>query len=156
GRALVEQDKLQPFDLQQLNLREVPVIDTEKIRFEKQAADLRREAQGFSVGEVEIQRQQLQIQDAVNHGLLTECEAREGNLAVERQFRDLLLNSLNAQEKLTTDPEKIAQIQLQIDQVRRMGIEFSDAERFARGFNSAIGTVGDAFERLGQNVSKAL
>jgi hypothetical protein len=39
--------------------------------------------------------------------------------------------------------------------VQEVAVELSAAERFAKGFNSQIDTVGDAFERFGQNVSNA-
>jgi hypothetical protein len=151
GREFKKSSALSPITAEQ-----VQVIDREALDREKRVADLRQQALQFGVEDIELRRQELQIQNAVNRGALTEAEGRQAILATQRQFRDVMIESLKAQERLATDPQQIAQIRLQIEQIQTLGVEFSNAQRFARGFGSQIETVGDAFERLGQNVSRAL
>src|SRR5882672_4975704 len=156
GRESQKNTQLQALTLEQVAALQVPVIDPAVVERERRITDLRRQASEFGVAELELRRQEVQIQNAVNQGALTEAEGREAILATQRQFRDVMLEALKAQEALTTDPEGLAQLKLQAEQIRSLGVEFSNAQRFARGFGSQIETVGDAFDRFGQNVSRAL
>jgi tape measure domain-containing protein len=104
-----------------------------------------------------LRLQETQIQNQVNRGILTEAQAQQQLAGARRAARDELIASLDAQLQ-AVGANSIAglQIQEQIERLRFMGVELTNVERFARGFGSAMDTVGDAFERFGQNVSRAL
>jgi hypothetical protein len=96
------------------------------------------------------------IGDAINRGQLTPGEAEVAGLAANRNFADELQRVLDRKRAIgALDADGIRNLQDEISLHQRLGTAISDSERFMRGFNSAIGTVGDAFERFGQNVSRA-
>src|SRR5262249_22931957 len=96
------------------------------------------------------------IGDALNRGQLTPGEAEVLNQAASREFANNLRDILASKEKIgALDAVTRDDLREQIELQDRLGTSISNSERFARGFNSAIGTVGDAFDRFGQNVSRA-
>jgi len=50
---------------------------------------------------------------------------------------------------------RAAKIDEEIASLRNLGVELTAAQRFMRGFNSEVESTGDAFERLGQNLSRS-
>jgi tape measure domain-containing protein len=101
--------------------------------------------------------QEVQIQNQVNRGLLTEAEAQKQLGAARRAARDEIIATLEAQLRAVgANTVEGLQIIEQIERTKTLGLELSNAERFMRGFGSATEGVGDAFERLGQNVARAL
>jgi tape measure domain-containing protein len=113
-----------------------------------------------SRGELADQRlriQEVQIQNQLNRGLLTEADAQRALNAARRAGRDELIASLEQEQKAVgLNSMRGLQIAEEIERLRFLGVELSSTERFMRGFNSAVESVGDAFERFGQNVSRAL
>lgn len=101
--------------------------------------------------------QEVQIQNQVTTGLLTEIQAQKQLNAVRAAARAEIIAKLEAQLK-AVDANSLEglQIQEQIEKTKLLGVELSNAQRFMRGFGAATEDVGDAFERLGQNVSRAL
>jgi len=105
----------------------------------------------------QLRIQEVQIQNQVNRGLLTEAEAQRQLAAVRRAARGEIIATLEAQLKAVgANTIEGLQIIEQIERTKTLGVELSNAERFMRGFGSATESVGEAFERLGQNVSRAL
>jgi len=106
-----------------------------------------------------LRLEEVRIQNQVQLGLLTEAEARQAILAVQRQQRDEILRALETEREFAIELgnlTRVSQIDVEIERVRLLGVELSNNERFMRGFNSQIEDSGDAFERFGQNVSRAL
>jgi hypothetical protein len=125
-------------------------------------SDIDAETADVNRRRAEIQNQQLriqevQIQNQVNRGLLSEAEAQRQLAVARRAARDEILATLEAQlEAVGANTIEGLQILEQIERTKTLGLELSNAERFMRGFGRATETVGDAFERLGENVSRAL
>jgi hypothetical protein len=104
-----------------------------------------------------VRVQEAQIQNQVTQGLLTEAEARQRLNAARAASRDELI-ALLEQERNAVGLSSLRGLQIteEIEQMRLLGVELSNTERFMRGFNSQIEDSGAAFERFGQNVSRAL
>jgi len=96
------------------------------------------------------------IQDALSRGQLTGGEAELLRQGSAREFANQLREVLALKEKLlaVNDP-LLEDLRDEIELYDRLGVAISDTERFMKGFNSQIDTVGDAFERFGANVSRA-
>lgn len=105
---------------------------------------------------LEIRRQQIAVEESLNQGLLTRADAqRQINelLRQESAIRIAKLQAERSREGITID--QVAQIDLEIERYRNLGVELTAAQRFMRGFNSEVESTGDAFERLGQNLSRS-
>jgi hypothetical protein len=122
--------------------------------------DADRAAAAQARGELADQRlriQEVQIQNQLNRGLLTEAEAQRALSAARQASRGELISTLEAErEAVGLNSLRGLQITEEIERLRFLGVELSNSERFARGFAGAMETVGDAFERFGQNVARAL
>lgn len=119
----------------------------------KAAAEAARDAQ---VPLIELRTKQVQIQDQVNQGVLTEAEGRQQILALQRQSAAIQISILEAQKKTVAgDAVAVAIIDEQIAGLRSLGVELNNAQRFMKGFGRETETVGDIFERFGQNVANA-
>ena len=113
-------------------------------------AQLQRQAKEFSVTDAELRVKELEIQTALTLGTLNEAEAKRATLAVQREYRDALIASLQAQQQLDADdPLKVAQIQAQIEQLKTLGVELSPLQGFFKGFRSQAETLAESFERIG-------
>lgn len=111
---------------------------------------------GADLADARLRVQEVQIQNQLNRGLLTEAEAQRALNAARRAGRDELISKLEAErESLDVNSLRGLQITEEIERLRFLGQELSLSERFMRGFNSAVEDVGDSFERFAQNVSNA-
>lgn len=125
--------------------------------FEKMV-ELQRKSSEFRVLDNQLALEEQRIQNAVNVGLLNEAEGRERLTAIQAQFRDRLIESLEAdreRQRILGDKEAVARLDLEIERLQTLGVQLNNAGRFMRGFGSEVDTVGDAFERFGQNVSNS-
>ena len=105
---------------------------------------------------VNLRTQQLEIQNAIGTGIISESDGRRAINALLREERDIQIAILEARKN---DPgvsgfDK-ARIDEQIASIRNMGVELTNAQRFMKGFGSAVEDVGDIFDRFGQNVAKS-
>lgn len=108
--------------------------------------------------DLEIRKQVEIVQNQVNAGIISEAQGRKNLLAIEAQYRDSILAALDAERQLAElqgDPIRAANIAIQIEQYRMLGVELDGASRFMRGFGGEVEDVGDIFERFGANVSRA-
>jgi hypothetical protein len=105
---------------------------------------------------IDIRRQQLEVENAIELGVISQADGRQAINALLREERDLRTAALEA-EKLTEgiSAKRVAEINAEIASIRNLGVELTATQRFMRGFNSAIETTGDAFERLGQGISQS-
>jgi hypothetical protein len=105
---------------------------------------------------LEIRRQQAAVENAINQGLLTRAEGQQQLNALLRQESELRIAALQAErERPGITIDQIAQIDLEIERLKTLGVELTAAQRFMRGFGSEVESTGDAFERLGQNISRS-
>lgn len=96
------------------------------------------------------------IDDALNRGQITAGEAELLGQGANRELANKLRELIELKRQSgDLDNERLADLQDEIALLDRLGVSISNSERFMRGFNSATESVGDAFERFGQNVSKA-
>ena len=105
---------------------------------------------------LEIRRQQVAVENAINQGLLNRAEGQQQINALLRQESELRIAALQAERArpgITVD--QIAQIDVEIERLKTLGVELTAAQRFMRGFGSEVESTGDAFERLGQNISRS-
>jgi hypothetical protein len=115
-----------------------------------QAADL------FGIRDTQLRTQEIAIQNQIQAGILTEVEGRKAILAAQRAGRDELIKFLQIQQQSgTLTAEQYENFNLQIEQLRTLGLELDNSSRFIKGFGSEIEDVGDIFERFGRNVSGA-
>lgn len=103
------------------------------------------------LADLEIQRQQLEVQNAVERGLITEREARETLLELDRQSAALRIQFLERERGRLTDPEKIAQINVEIEKLRNIGLQLSPIEGFFKGLNNETDTLAEKLEDLGRS-----
>ena len=105
---------------------------------------------------LDLRRQQVAVENQIASGILDQAEGRRQINEILRQERDLRQASLLAELKqLDLAPDRRAQIQLELEGIRNLGVELTAAQRFMRGFGSEIESVGDIFERFGQNLSRS-
>jgi hypothetical protein len=96
------------------------------------------------------------ISDAFNRGAITPEQAETASQAANLQLAASLREVLAVKEQTVgVDKSVLDDLRDEIDLHQRLGTVISNSERFMRGFNSSIETVGNAFERFGQNVSRA-
>lgn len=120
--------------------------------------NLRKESSQFDILDAKLRTEELKIQNAINRGVLDEAEGRRATLAVQREYRDSMIASLEAAQKLAEingNALQVAQLGEQIEGLRNLGAELSNADRFMRGLGQGAESTGDAFERLGQNISNS-
>jgi hypothetical protein len=97
------------------------------------------------------------IGDAVNRGQLTSDQADALGQQANRQYASQLREILALeQQRGEISQSRIDDLADEINLYDRLGTTISASERFMRGFNSSIISVGDAFDRFGQNVAGAL
>lgn len=114
----------------------------------RRARELDRAAR---VEDIAVQQQELQIQQAISQGVISEAQGKEATLAIQRQLRDVLIASLEAQKALETDPEKLARLNLEIQKLATFGQQLTPAQAFFKGLRSEAETTAEAFERIGSN-----
>lgn len=103
-----------------------------------------------------FQRSGRFIEDAITRGQLTAGEAELLQQGAAGDFANQLREVLAIKEKMVgVDKAVLDDLRDEIDLYSRLSVAVSNTERFMRGFNSQIETVGDAFERFGANVSRA-
>lgn len=137
-------------DLPTNQIARTPTADELKAREALRQAD--RAAIQFQRDDLELQRQELVIQNAVNAGVLNEAQGRSAILAVQRQYRDVLIQSLELQKTPGLDPEKLARINIEIERLRSLGQELTPAQAFFKGLRSEAETAAEAFERIGTSL----
>ncbi len=103
------------------------------------------------LADLAVQQQELQIQQAISQGVISEAQGKEATLAIQRQLRDVLISSLEAQKALETDPEKLARLNLEIQKLATFGQQLTPAQAFFKGLRSEAETTAEAFERIGSN-----
>jgi tape measure domain-containing protein len=136
------------------NISGFPSITTQQ-DIDAQIVDVNR-ARG-DLANQRLRIQEVQIENQVTQGLLSQADAQKQLNAVRAASRDEIIKTLEEQRKAVgIDSLEGLRITEEIEKTRLLGVELSNAQRFMRGFGSATETVGDAFERLGQNVSRAL
>ena len=107
-------------------------------------------------GLLDLRRQQVAVENQIEQGILNQADGRRQINEILRQERDLRQATLLAELKqIDLAPEIRAQKQLELESIRNLGVELTAAQRFMRGFGSEVDSVGDAFERLGQNLSRS-
>lgn len=112
----------------------------------RQLRELQRQA---NLADLQVQQQELAIQQAVTLGVISEAEGKERTLELQRQLRDVLIQSLEAQRANETDPEVIARLNLEIQKLATLGAQLSPAQAFFKGLKSQAETTAEAFERIG-------
>lgn len=109
--------------------------------------------QEFRIQDLELRGKELEIQNAINAGVISEAQGKEATLAIQRQYRDVLISQLEIQKQsLGLDQESIekrAELNAQIEQLKGLGAELSPAQAFFKGLRQETETTAEAFERLG-------
>lgn len=156
--ALEEQQKLlktlQSFT-PKLNESELPsaLITPDLSPIQQKARERIREAQDATnaarLADLRIQQQELQIQNAIAAGVISEADGREAILAIQRQSAAAQIQALELQKQIEIDPEKIARINIEIEKLKTLGFELSPAQAFFKGLRSQAETTAEAFERIG-------
>lgn len=126
-----------------------PNVDPVTRRAREELGTIQQAVIDFRVKDLELQQQEVQIQNAVNSGILTEAQGKEVTLAIQRQYRDVLIQSLELQKAGTIDPEQIGRINVQIEQLRGLGAELTPLQALFKGFRSQAETLADSFEKIG-------
>lgn len=153
----IKRNALPAFDLDKtpqetvLNTRVDPLIEQAQARItaiqdQQAAGDLRI---------IQLRRQQLEIENAIEIGLINEADGRQAINAVLREQRDIQIAILEARRAASTDAFEIESINEQIAGIRTLGVELTNAQRFMKGFGSQVESVGDIFDRFGANVARA-
>lgn len=136
--------------VEQLNLAQQSLSDQIAAR---DAASAR-----FAQLDSDLRVKELQIQNAINAGVLTESEGRKAILATQREFRDSMIAALEAQREFAItqgDATQIQRLNEQIEGLRGLGVELNNTQRFLRGIGSEAEDIGDIFERFGRNVANS-
>jgi hypothetical protein len=96
------------------------------------------------------------IDELFNRGALTpeQADALRQQAALGRA--SAINANLGGPNAKFIDKDDIQNLRDEVNLMTQLGTAISDTERFMRGFNAATISVGDAFERFGQNVSQAL
>src|SRR5262249_35299042 len=95
------------------------------------------------------------IEDAIARGQITGGEAELLRQGAAGDFANKLRGVLARQRASGGEENTLDDLQDEINLFDRLSVSISNTERFMRGFNSQVETVGDAFDRFGQNVSRA-
>lgn len=91
-------------------------------------------------------------------GLLTEEEARKRILEVQREMRGELEKSLRidlASATLADDPRRVEQIKRELEQLRLLGVELSNVQKFRKALFGENGT-DRIFEDLGRDIRSTI
>ncbi len=109
----------------------------------------------FRTADLELQQQELGIQNLIATGAITESVGKEATLAIQRQYRDVLIESLEIQKNAINpilDPEKLARLNIEIEKLKSLGLELSPSQAFFKGLRSEAETTAEAFQRIGANL----
>lgn len=133
----------------ELLLGQAKEIDNQDALKKAEADRQKALASDFRLKDLALQKQEVAIQNAINAGVLTEAQGKEQTLALQRQYRDVLINSLELQKQAGLNPEQIAQINVQIEQLKGLGAELTPLGALFKGFRSQAETLAESFERIG-------
>ena len=98
----------------------------------------------------------MQIDREINRGAVNEADARRQINELLRQEAQFKIQIKEAELQKDISPSRRAAILEQIEELKNVGVELTNTERFMQGFRSSIESTGDAFDRLGQNISRSL
>jgi hypothetical protein len=143
---------------QQLEVQGVAGVPQVVLDARQKMLDLQKQGAEFAVLDNKLGLEEQRIQNAVTAGVLTEVEGRQALVAVQGQFRDVMIASLEAErerQRILGNAADVARLDVQVEQLRALGVELSNGQRFMRGFGSETEAVGDIFERFGQNVANS-
>jgi tape measure domain-containing protein len=104
--------------------------------------------------ERKLRTEERDIQEDIYRGVLSEAEGRARVLKIQRQYRGELLAAYEAQRDLAIalgQVNRVSELEEQIQQVRQLGVELSNTQRFLRGLGDTV-TYGDLFETLGSGL----
>ena len=154
--ALRQSFKPEPLNLERDQL--LPIAqETAQQRRAREAAVLREQLTRGNLIEIErLRLAQIQLNDAVETGALAQVDAQRTMNEYLRQEATLRIQNLELKKADITDKAELLRIDQEIANLRGMGRELNNLQQFMVGFNSEIDTVGDAFKRLGQNISRSL
>ncbi len=120
--------------------------------------DLQRQGTQFDQLDSELRVREIEIQNAINAGVLNEVDGKKVLLATQREYRDQIIAALEAQRELAEingDLRQVGRINEQIATFQALGVELSNTQRFLRGIGSETEGIGDIFERFGRNVANS-
>ena len=103
----------------------------------------------------ELTRSGRFIEDAISRGQLTGGEAELLRQSAAGGFANQLREALARQQDRGAAQSVIDDLRDEIELFDRLSVSVSNSERFMRGFNSQIESIGDAFDRFGANVARA-
>lgn len=119
----------------------------------KKATDERRKdlARDFRSAERVLRSKELEIQNAINAGVITEAQGRTAVLAIQRQSAQEQIAILQNQAALEVDSEKLAELKERIEALKGLGAELTPLQGFFKGFKSEAETLAESFERIGKS-----
>src|SRR5262245_24761774 len=95
------------------------------------------------------------IEDALNRGQLTAAEAELFGRGAAGGLAGNLRDVFARRQAAGASKEVLDDLRDEIDLFDRLSVSVSNTERFMRGFNNQIESIGDAFDRFGANVARA-
>lgn len=98
-----------------------------------------------------VEQQREAIQNDIFRGVISEAEGRRQILAVQRQIADIERQRLETEQKITLDPERQAQIRLELERLKNIGQDLKPAEAFFKGLNNETELLSEKLENLGRN-----
>jgi uncharacterized membrane protein YgcG len=113
------------------------------------------QASALRIQQIQIAEQIRVIEEQVERGAIARVDAEKQILAFKRQEAQVRTQILQLELQSALPPERRAEIEAEIQALKNVGIELTNAERFMKGFRSAIESTGDAFEKLGVNISNS-
>ncbi len=106
----------------------------------------------------QLRIKELDIQQQIYRGVLTETEGRKVLLATQRQYRDAMIEAYQAElERAESDQnfDKIGRLQEQIQGLKTLGEELNNTQRFLKGLGDTLDP-GDIFQGLGNGLRDVL
>lgn len=112
----------------------------------------------FNARDLELQREEINIRNQVNQGLLNEAEGRRAILSVQRASRDELIQFLELQKQgefakgALGSVEVVERLNVQIEQLRTLGQELTPAQAFFTGLRDESRTLADSLRDAGRTL----
>ncbi len=129
-----------------------PRIQAARDRIAERTAILKQKGNEYNRIDLDLREKELTIQNQIAAGLLTEAEGKQQVLAIQRQYRDSLIESLQAQQELAAqnnDTDAVQRLRIQIESLRGLGQELTPLQSFIKGFRSQADTLAESFEKIG-------
>jgi hypothetical protein len=101
---------------------------------------------------LDLERRREEVQNKVFLGVKTEAQGRQEILGIQREIADIETRRLEAEAlRKQNDPERLAEIRLELERLKALGQDLKPAEAFLKGLSNETELLSEKLTNLGRN-----